>query len=246
MNQKEGSALRIKPWPKKVDHYRVDFLSLSIGVMAAIGIPSQACATTEDKPFRILCFVFNDYETLDLHGPIEMLGHMKNVEITLVGNEKIVRSYQGTRIVTDTSTDYLTPCELFIVVGGIGTRSLVDNALRMEWIKNQVDVSDKVFSVCTGSALLAKAGVLDDINATTNKMAYKWVISLSDKVKWYPRAGWVDDGKFLTSSGVSAGTDAALYFVSQLHGMKEAKRIERLTEYNWNSDANNDPYAVEK
>jgi len=194
---------------------------------------------------KILALVFDDYETLDLHGPIEMFGHMENVEIKLVGSKYITRSYQGPRVVTDVNLDTVTPCDLLIIPGGLGTRKLVEDQTLMAWLQKQEKVSAKVFSICTGSALLAQAAILDGIQATTNKMAYNWVTSLSNKVHWQSRARWVDDGKFLTSSGVSAGTDAALFYIQHLKGKSESKRIEHLTEYQWNDDATNDPYAAD-
>ena len=223
---------------------RRDFLTAGSLAMATAMVSPQLFAVTKDKPLQILALVFDDYETLDLHGPVEMLGHMKNVQIKLVGDKSIIRSYQGPKVVTDVSMDSVTPCDLFIVPGGLGTRKLVEDEELMAWLRKQVSVSGKVFSICTGSALLAKAGILDGVNATTNKMAYQWVTGLAGQVNWQPSARWVDDGKYLTSSGVSAGTDAALFYVCQLRGKVEARRIERLTEYHWNDDAKNDPYAV--
>ena len=224
---------------------RRDFLAAGSVALVGVMLAPQLLAATQEKPLQILALVFDDYETLDLHGPVEMLGHMKNVQIKLVGAKSIIRSYQGPRVVTDVSMEQVTPCDLFIVPGGLGTRSLVEDATLLSWLNAQSAVSNKVFSICTGSALLAKAGVLDGVSATTNKMAYQWVTSLSNKVHWQPSARWVDEGKFLTSSGVSAGTDAALFYVRQLRGDDEARRIERLTEYHWNDDSAKDPYAVE-
>lgn len=215
-------------------------------VLAACITPTPLFASTKDKPLQVLALVFDDYETLDLHGPIEMIGHMDNVEIKLVGAKSIVRSYQGPRVVTDQHLDQVSACDLLIIPGGIGTRGLVEDQALMTWLRAQEKVSSKVFSVCTGSALLAQAGILDGVNATTNKMAYDWVTSLSKNVNWQPSARWVDDGKYLTSSGVSAGTDAALFYIAQLRGKTEAKRIERLTEYHWNDEASKDPYAIER
>ncbi|WP_139326926.1 DJ-1/PfpI family protein [Shewanella sp. UCD-KL21] len=194
--------------------------------------------------YRIIALVFDDYETLDLHGPIEMLGHMPHAEIKLVAASAIVKSYQGPRVVADGSLDNTYPCELLLIPGGIGTRKLVNDAQLLRWLSQQVTVSQKVFSICTGAALLAKTSVLNGYKATTNKMAYQWVTSLNAQVLWQPKARWVDDGPFLTSSGVSAGTDAALYWVKQCHGIDEAKRIQTLTEYHWIEDADNDIYAT--
>ncbi|QYJ89875.1 DJ-1/PfpI family protein [Shewanella halotolerans] len=195
-------------------------------------------------PLKVLALVFDDYETLDLHGPLEMLGHLPSVEITLIGPQSIVRSYQGPRVVADRLLDEVVECDLLLVPGGMGTRKLVDDARLLEWLKRQAKVSNKVFSVCTGAALLAKADLLNGVSATTNKMAYSWVIGLNDKVIWQPSARWMDDGRFLTSSGVSAGIDAALFYIAQTYGEAQARKIEALTEYQWNSDADKDPYAV--
>ena len=67
-------------------------------------------------------------------------------------------------------------------------------------------------SVCTGSALLARAGVLDGLKATTNKRAFDWVRSQGPRVTWMPRARWVQDGSVFTSSGVSAGMDHHTFY----------------------------------
>ncbi|MCG9728988.1 DJ-1/PfpI family protein [Shewanella sp. Isolate13] len=208
---------------------------------------SQSLATatpfTEGK-YRILALVFDDYETLDLHGPVEMLGHMPNAEIKLVAAKEIIKSYQGPRVVADCLTTDTYDCDLLLIPGGLGTRTLVSDTGMRQWLIKQIACSQNVFTVCTGTALLAMTSVLNGRKATTNKMAFEWVTSLNDNPQWQPRARWVYDGKFLTSSGVSAGTDAALFWVKHLHGEQEARRIETLTEYNWNQDANNDPYAV--
>lgn len=232
---------------------RRQFLKMGSAAVASslLTLPVVTAANTtattalfQPNRYRVLALVFDDYETLDLHGPIEMLGHMPNVEIKLVGPTKFVKSYQGPRVVADVLMDSTYDCDLLLIPGGLGTRTLVDNVPMLQWLAAQVECSEKVFSICTGSALLAKTTKLSGVTATTNKMAYKWVTSLAENVNWQPKARWVDDGKFLTSSGVSAGTDAALYWVKTLHGEVEARRIETLTEYHWVDDSSDDPYAV--
>lgn len=80
-------------------------------------------------------------------------------------------------------------------------------------------------SVCTGSALLAKTGMLDGKDATTNKRAYNWVIQQNSNIKWIKEARWVQDGNIYTSSGVSAGIDMALGFVADNFGIEKAEEI---------------------
>ncbi len=85
-------------------------------------------------------------------------------------------------------------------------------------------------------SLLAKTGLLDNHNATSNKKAFEWVRSISNDVKWIRNARWVADGKYYTSSGVSAGMDMALGFISDLFGKDKANQIANDIEYIWNSN----------
>ena len=99
-------------------------------------------------------------------------------------------------------------------------------------------------SVCTGSALLAKAGVLDGLRATSNKLAFAWAASQSQKVQWQQQARWVEDGKVFTSSGVSAGIDMALAVIAKLVSQQAAEEAANFAEYSWQRNANWDPFAA--
>ena len=98
-------------------------------------------------------------------------------------------------------------------------------------------------SVCTGAALLARAGVLDERQATSNKAAFSWVVGQGPRVRWVKQARWVEDGKFWTSSGVSAGIDMALAVIAKLFGEKTGDELALATEYEWHRDAAWDPFA---
>ena len=83
-------------------------------------------------------------------------------------------------------------------------------------------------SVCTGAGLLARAGILDGRRATSNKRSLDWVISQGPKVEWVPQARWVEDGKFATSSGVSAGIDMALAIIASICGIRRRREGRHL------------------
>ena len=104
------------------------------------------------------------------------------------------------------------------------------------------DSADWVLSVCTGSALLAKAGILDHKRATSNKRAWQWVTEQSDQVDWIKQARWIVDGKFYTSSGVTAGMDMALGFIADRQGRDSAKEVANYTEYRWQQDSRLDDF----
>ena len=156
--------------------------------------------------------LFEGFELLDVFGPLEMFGLAADeFEIRLISEHGgVVASRQGPKSVCDAAFSTSPALDLLMVPGGIGTRREVNNPVLLDWLKTRSEQAELVASVCTGSALLAKAGVLDGVRATTNKLAFAWASSQSAKVLWQRQARWVEDGKFFTSSGVSAGIDLAL------------------------------------
>lgn len=187
--------------------------------------------------------LFEGFETLDVFGPVEILGHAMEVELnflSLAGG--LIKSRQGTEIVTK-AIDISTYSGVFFLPGGQGTRSLVDNAEFIDLIKEMADRSQYCLTVCTGSALLAKTGRLNGKRATSNKRAFDWVVSVNTEVDWIGRARWVVDGKYYTSSGVSAGMDMSLGFVRDIFGVEAAREISDRIEYSWHEDKDEDPFA---
>ena len=154
-----------------------------------------------------------------------------------------VESAQGPRALAEGTID-ARPVDLVLVPGGIGTRKEVDNERLTRWISQRATDAELVMSVCTGAGLLAKAGVLDGRRATSNKAAFAWVVGQGPRVHWVKQARWVEDGKFWTSSGVSAGIDMALAVIARLSGLELAEQIAVLMEYEWHRDAGNDPFAA--
>jgi putative intracellular protease/amidase len=94
------------------------------------------------------------------------------------------------------------PLDVLLVPGGPGTRQEVDNPVLIDWLATRGADAEIISSVCTGAALLARAGLLDGRAATTNKQAFAWVTEQGPRVRWVRRARWVDDGRVVTSSGV--------------------------------------------
>jgi transcriptional regulator GlxA family with amidase domain len=168
----------------------------------------------------------------------------KDFEIRLIAEQAAaVSSTQGPRSVIDDRFSDDRAYEILLVPGGMGTRREVGNKLLLDWLARAAERAEIVASVCTGSALLAKAGLLDGRSATTNKRAFDWVATQGPAVHWQRRARWVEDGKFFTSSGVSAGTDMALALVARLCGIAKAREAAHWAEYTWNEDSANDPFA---
>src|SRR5205814_2054200 len=125
----------------------------------------------------------------------------------------------------------------------IGTLKELNNTAFLDWLKQRASKAEIVMSVCSGSALLAKAGLLDGRKATSNKQYFQVAANQGPKVKWVKKARWVDDGDRITSSGVSAGIDMALHVIERLYGEQTAKSLATGTEYIWSRDPDNDPFA---
>lgn len=199
----------------------------------------------QPKTKQIGIVLFNDFETLDVFGPVQMWGRLAEHGLMFVSADgRPVRSTQGVMVMPDKSFATAPQFDVLMIPGGTGTRPLIDDLDLLDFVRRQDRGSAWTTSVCTGAAILAKAGVLDQRSATTNKLAFDWVRGLSDKVQWQRRARWVIDGKYATSSGVSAGSDMALALVEQLYDRATAEKAARVAEYQWNDDPTNDPFAV--
>ena len=198
-----------------------------------------------DSRWSIGVVLFDEFESLDVFGPIEMFGMVPgSFEICMVAeNSGEIASRQGPKSIADYDFSSTRQFDILLVPGGPGTRREVDNQVMLDWLQGQSTGAEYVTAVCTGSALLARAGILDGRKATTNKRAYDWATSQSDKVHWIKQARWVEDGKFFTSSGVSAGIDMSLALIARLLGEDAAEQVATWTEYEWHRDPEWDPFA---
>ncbi|KAJ0419024.1 class I glutamine amidotransferase-like protein [Aspergillus carlsbadensis] len=134
--------------------------------------------------------------------------------------------------------------DVLIVPGGAGTRFPHIVAPVISFIRIIYPTVQYAFSICNGSGVFARAGILDGKRATTNKILYESTTALGPNVHWVREARWVVDGNVWTASGVSAGIDAALAFVRSVYGEELAVGIAREMEYVWdNGDGEVDPFA---
>lgn len=233
-------------------------LLLAVGPLA---LSDAACAAATDAPDRaavaapsdpatkrktIGIVLFPGFETLDVFGPVEMWARLPDYQVVMVSQHGgPVKSGQGIDTVAAYSFDTAPQFDILMIPGGGGTRTEVNNPAMLAFLRKQDRGTAWTTSVCTGSAVLAKAGLLDGHKATSNKLAFAWASSQSGKVAWQGHARWVIDGKYITSSGVSAGTDMALGLVEKLYGRPTAERTAHFAEYVWNDDPTRDPFAVE-
>ena len=189
--------------------------------------------------------VFEDFELLDLYGPLEMFGNIgPELAIVTVAQEAgPVRSAQGPRTVADYAFSDAPELDLVLLPGGYGTFEQAQNPAMLEFLRRNAN-AEIVMSVCSGSGVLAAAGLLDGRRATSNKLFFDAITQVSTNVNWERSARWVEDGNVFTSSGVSAGTDMSLGVIEKIYGTGRARDIAVMTEYEWQADPDNDAFAA--
>ncbi|MBZ8177575.1 DJ-1/PfpI family protein [Corynebacterium sp. 3HC-13] len=176
--------------------------------------------------------MFDGFELLDVFGPAELLSQYPNdFPITYVAETPgKVRSSQGIEVIATGSLAASEPPAIMLVPGGMGTRRLVTDQDFLTALTEWAQRTEIVSSVCTGSALLAAAGILEGHRATSNKAAFGWVSQHGDNVTWVPHARWVTDKNIWTSSGVAAGIDMTAALIAHLKGEEAARHAAKLIE----------------
>ena len=195
---------------------------------------------------RVGVVLFDGFELLDVAGPLELFGRRTDLfSIELIAESAgPVASAQGPALVAGVDFETAATPEIALVPGGIGTRTLVEDASFLDWLSAWAAPAEFVTSVCTGAGLLAAAGLLDGYRATTNKRAFDWPRSQGPRVEWIAEARWVQDRNRWTSSGVAAGMDMTLALIAHLHGESTAQELADQVELEWHTDPNWDPFAA--
>jgi len=203
---------------------------------------------------RVAVVLFDGFTVLDMYGPVQAFGSCRITRpdgppfrffevFTIAERRGAIKSGEGPSTHADYTFAESPPYDILLVPGGFGTREAVKDDAFLGRLRAASENAAVTATVCTGSALLARTGRMDGRPATSNKIAWDWVVQQGPKVLWKRKARWVDDGNLITSSGVSAGTDMALALIARLHGRDMAVSAARNMEYLWLENADEDPFA---
>lgn len=197
---------------------------------------------------RVGILVFDDVEVLDFCGPFEVFATTRldearrreepsPFEVVLVAERPaVVVASGGLKVTPDHTIDDCPPLDVLVVPGGWGTRREIDNARLVAWIRETARAVETLTSVCTGSLLLGRAGLLDDRRATTHWRSLGWMRELFPDTTVVDDEHVVTDGRVLTSAGVSAGIDMALRVVARYCGERVGRETARAMEYPFPDD----------
>jgi transcriptional regulator GlxA family with amidase domain len=179
---------------------------------------------------QIAYLLYDRFTALDITGPHDVLNSVPGNESIFVAEKAgPVRNESDTlSLVADASLDEVRSPDILVVPGGFGTRALLEHEPLLSWIREVHETSAWTTSVCTGSLLLAAAGLLDGVPATTHWLVRDLLAELGAK----PVAERVvEHGKILTAAGVSAGIDMALELVQRINGDEVAQAVQLGIEY---------------
>ena len=189
--------------------------------------------STGADAIRIAIPLFDRVTALDAIGPYEVLQRLPGATVTFVG-ERVgeVRTDNGfLGLVIDATFDDLPDPDVVVVPGGVGTRSLVDGAQPIhQWLRNAHETARFTTSVCTGSLVLAAAGLLDGLSATTHWGAYAGLERLGASPTGQRVVEHLDE-RIITAAGVSSGIDMALRLSELLVDDTAAKAMQLMIEY---------------
>jgi len=179
---------------------------------------------------KIAIFLYEKVTALDFVGPYEVLSRIPNTEICFVGAEKgQIADAGGLRFYTDFSLQDITQADILLIPGGFGIDALLHNTALISWIKQMDKTTLWTTSVCSGVLLLAEAGIIKGKRCTTH---WRRKEQLKNYDVEFVDSRYVQDGKYITSAGVSAGIDMALFLTGKIIGDKGAMTVQRSIEYN--------------
>ena len=216
------------------------------------------------RTIRIGILVYTGFEPIDVWGFIEAFAISRFIgtdygssppypfEILLISNElkpsrnatapAPVKSMNGPHVAPDMFRDeaLTQPFDLLMIPGG-DTGPLVEGDPKnvkalIAWVKAMDKRVKLMTSVCTGAAVLALTGLLDGKPAATNHAGFAWVSQFGPRVLWDNVSRWADAGRYVTSAGVSSGTDMAFHLVDRLAGRAVAETATKQAEYDWHRD----------
>jgi transcriptional regulator GlxA family with amidase domain len=207
------------------------FYSLFVGFLVAA---NTLTTTAQDKsgdakPLKVLFYLQDGVEILDFAGPMEVFTAAGFDVSTVSKTKDPIVSQDVLKIIPQYSINDAPHADIVAVFGG----AAVNDPSVIEWIKNKT-APEYYFSVCTGAFLLGKAGLLDNLTVTTFRSSIEGLKKAVPKAKVLYNVRYVDNGRVITTAGISAGIDGALHIVAKLKGNAAAADVAKVMEYdNW-------------
>jgi transcriptional regulator GlxA family with amidase domain len=193
-----------------------------------------------NHPRNVAIFIFDEVEVLDFCGPFEVFsvtgrrdGSNPFNVYTVAQERRPVLARNELSINPRYTFADCPPPDILIIPGGFGTRREMNNSAVLDWVKRLSQNTEHLLSVCTGDLILAKAGLLEGLAATTHHGAISLLQEIAPNTKIDVTKRFIDNGKIIVSAGISAGIDMSLYVVAKLLGKAQAWETAKYMEYDW-------------
>lgn len=192
---------------------------------------------------NVAILIFPEVEVLDFCGPFEVFSVASRFagpaafHVFTVAEKGPVIARNGLSVNPHYSLGDCPAPDVLLVPGGQGTRAEMHNGPLIEWIKTKSQGAELILSVCTGALLLAKAGLLDGLEATTHHCTIDLLRQLAPNTTVHADRRFVDNGRVVCSAGIAAGIDMSLHVVARLAGAEVAVKTAQQMEYPWNPSA---------
>lgn len=196
----------------------------------------------EPRKRTVAILIFDDVELLDFAGPFEVFSSVRNLSgdherlmevFTVAETAAPVRCRNGLTVLPEYALAECPPIDLLVVPGGAGVRAALEHAGVIDWVRSRAEDSELTVSVCTGSFVLAQAGLLAGRSATTHWESIGELRQRFPEVQVVEDQRWIDAGEIITAAGVSAGIDVALHVVRRLYGADAARATALGIEYDY-------------
>lgn len=184
----------------------------------------------KDEKITVCFYLYEGIEVLDFAGPMEVFSQAGFKVITVAKTKAPLLSQGILKITPDYSIEDAPQTDIFAVFGG-SDEVVTNDPEVISWIKSRDSATKYYFSVCTGAFILGKAGLLDQLTVTTFHKSITNLQKAVPKAKVLQNIRYVDNGRIITTAGISAGIDGALHLVSKLRGKEVAQAIAKQIEY---------------
>lgn len=189
---------------------------------------------------NVAILLFNEVEVLDFAGPFEVFSITNSLEgdslfnvYTVAETTQPILARNHLSINPDYTLENHPLPDIVIIPGGFGSRAALKQDHIIQWVQKSTQQAELVLSVCTGALILAKAGLLNGLTATTHHHAFEELRQLAPQTTIITDQRFVDNGKILTSGGISAGIDLSFYAIAKLCGEAVAVQTAQYMEYDW-------------
>lgn len=189
----------------------------------------------KNSRLRVAVLVYEGVQDIDYSAPMEVFGQAGAKIFTVAASTESVHSTYGIKMQPDFDLDHAPEADVLLIPGG-NVGAIINDPKAMAWVRQRSGDVKTVLSVCTGAFILGKAGLLDGLSATTIAGAIPQLEKVAPKAHIVTDRRYVDNGKIITTAGLSAGMDGALHVIEREIGRLRAEDVARGLEYEWHPD----------